>query len=170
MHRPVSLQASEESTRRRQTPRRPDPFPCFPVPFAALPLRCRRVRPLTVTQRFLAESPFFGGCESRVCSNGSFTGVGLAGSVRAGQAKTQVSNLAPAYSAAGESAMRGCSGQTNHRSSLPKASRAAAMLCNGPAESGPCLQCKLQESPSHSHLGLQPRTRAGRTGWGTTAQ
>jgi hypothetical protein len=84
-----------------------------------------------------------------VWSNGPFTRVGLAASVSAGQPKTQVSNLAPAHRASGESAMRGCSGQTNPRSPLPKASRVAAMLCTGPAESGSCLQCKLPGSPSH---------------------
>jgi hypothetical protein len=52
-----------------------------------------------------------------VCSNGPFASVGLAGSVRAGQAQTQGSVLAPAQIAAGENALRGRPRQTNAWSS-----------------------------------------------------
>jgi hypothetical protein len=73
-------------------------------PFVTLPRPWGPIRPLTATQRCGAESPFFGGCESRVCSSGRFTSAGLVGSVRASRATTQVSDLAPAPGAAGESA------------------------------------------------------------------
>jgi hypothetical protein len=158
----------------RTVPRRQDPLPSFPVPlspFAALPLRgqpgptthfdsallCR----VTVLRRVRVTS---------LCSSGPFTpcGSGRIGPRGPGQdpgfgsgSRTQCSR-------------RECNARTPpvNQPSLPSSEglAPAAMRYTGPAGSGPCLQCKVEESPSHPCVGLLRRTRAGRTGWGTTAQ
>jgi hypothetical protein len=90
-HAPSCLAPGERTE--HAAPTTPEGRILFIPSHSPFPLRRRSTRvpagPIfTVTQRCLAESPFFGGCESRVCSNAPFTHIGWARSVSAGQAET----------------------------------------------------------------------------------